>query len=47
MFSPGDVLGAIQTKDERFSCCANSAADISKLHTFKWARLRMTVLNVA
>ena len=33
MFSPGDVLGAIQTKDERFSCCANSAADISKLHT--------------
>ena len=29
-------LGAIQTKDQLFLCCGNSAADISTSHTFKW-----------
>ena len=29
-------LGPIHTKDARFFCCGNSAADISKPHTFKW-----------
>ena len=29
-------LGPIHTKDARFFGCGNSAADISKPHTFKW-----------
>ena len=29
----------IHTKDARYFCCGNSAADISKPHTFKWGTL--------
>ena len=31
--------GPIHTKDARFFCYGNSAADISKPHTFKWGTL--------
>ena len=40
-------LGSIHTKDARFFCCANSAADISKSHTFKWDPLADEVLEAA
>ena len=45
--SPTSHLGAIQTKDARFFCYGNSAADISKPHTFKWDQLTDEVLNTA
>ena len=37
----------IHTKDARFFCCGNSAADISKSHTFKWDPLADGVLEAA
>ena len=37
----------IHTKDARFFCCGNSAADISKPHTFKWDPLADEVLEAA
>ena len=40
-------LGPIHTKDARFFCCGNSAADISKPHTFKWDPLADDVLEAA
>ena len=40
-------LGPIHTKDARFFCCGNSAADLSKLHTFKWDPLADDVLEAA
>ena len=42
-----NVLGPIHTKDARFFCCGNSAADISKPHTFKWDPLADDVLEAA
>ena len=39
--------GPIHTKDARFFCCGNSAADISKSHTFKWDPLADEVLEAA
>ena len=47
VWSPGNVLGPIHTKDARFFCCRNSAADISKSHTFKWDPLADEVLEAA
>ena len=41
------TLGPIHTKDARFFCCGNSAADISKPHTFKWDPLADDVLEAA
>ena len=41
------LLGPIHTKDARFFCCGNSAADISKPHTFKWDPLAEDVLEAA
>ena len=41
------TLGPIHTKDARFFCCGNSAADISKSHTFKWDPLADEVLEAA
>ena len=38
-FGANPALGSIQTKDARFFCCGNSAADISKPHTIKWGTL--------
>ena len=43
----GEELGPIHTKDSRFFCCGNSAADISKPHTFKWHPLADDVLEAA
>ena len=40
-------IGPIHTKDARFFCCGNSAADISKPHTFKWDPLADEVLEAA
>ena len=37
----------IHTKDVRFICCGNSAADISKHHAFKWDPLADHVLEAA
>ena len=34
-------------KNVRFFCCGNSAADISKPHTFKWDPLADDVLEAA
>ena len=39
--------GPIHTKDTRFFCCGNSAADISKSHAFKWDPLADEVLEAA
>ena len=39
------ALGSIHTKDARFFCYGNSAADISKPHTFKWEPLADEVLE--
>ena len=39
--------GPIHTKDARFVCCGNSAADISKSHTSKWDPLADEVLEAA
>ena len=39
--------GPIHTKDARFFCCGNSAADISKSHTFRWDPLADEVLEAA
>ena len=39
--------GHIHTKDARFFCCGNSAADISKPHAFKWDPLADDVLEAA
>ena len=41
------LIGPIHTKDARFFCCGNSAADISKPHTFKWEPLADEVLEAA
>ena len=46
-FKTWSVLGPIHTKDARFFCCGNSAADISKPHTFKWDPLAEDVLEAA
>ena len=43
----GGPLGPIHTKDARFFCCGNSAAVISKSHTFKWDPLADDVLEAA
>ena len=40
-------LGSIHTKDARFFWWGNSAADISKSHTFKWDPLADEVLEAA
>ena len=40
-------LGPIHTKDARFFCCGNSAADISKSHTFRWDPLADEVMEAA
>ena len=40
-------LGPIHTKNARFFCCGNSAADLSKSHTFKWDPLADEVLEAA
>ena len=37
----------IHTKEARCFCCGNSAADISKSHTFKWDPLADEVLEAA
>ena len=41
-----NALGPIHTKDARFFCCENSAADISKPHAFKWGTLMDDVFSV-
>ena len=46
VLSYGD-LGPIHTKDARFFCCGNSAADIAKPHAFKWGPLADEVLEAA
>ena len=40
-------IGPIHNKDARFFYCGNSAADISKPHTFKWDPLADDVLEAA
>ena len=47
LFTPVNRLRPIHTKDVRFFCCGNSAADISKPHTFKWDPLADEVLEAA
>ena len=42
-----EVYGLIHTKDARFVCYGNSAADISKSHTFKWDPLTDEVCDAA
>ena len=39
--------GLFRPKTRVFFCCGNSAADISKAHTFKWGPLTDEVLNTA
>ena len=47
VFGLNRPLGPIHTKDARIFCCGNSAADISKPHTFKWDSLADDVLEAA
>ena len=41
------LQGPIHTKNARLFCCGNSAADLSKPHTFKWDPLADDVLEAA
>ena len=47
VFGVNRPLGSIHTKDARFFCCGNSAADILKSHTFRWDPLTDDVLEAA
>ena len=47
VFGLNRPLGPIHTKDAHFFYYRNSAADISKSHTFKWDPLADEVLEAA